>query len=64
MVVLSVTPARPYRTAFGSNDSGILSEARRAAEYAKQLQSDEEAATRIFDQKTTELTKAIQALKN
>jgi hypothetical protein len=58
------TPARPYRTAFGSNDTGILSEARRAALYAKQLQSDEEAATRIFDQKASELVKALQALKN
>jgi len=58
------TPARPYRTSFGSNDTGILSEARRAAEYAKELQRDEEAGTRIFVQKATELMKAIQALKS
>ncbi|MFQ5593146.1 MAG: hypothetical protein ACE5HA_03255 [Anaerolineae bacterium] len=58
------TPARPYRTAFGSNDTGILSEARRAAQHAKQLQSDEEAASRVFDQKAEKLVEAIQALKN
>lgn len=61
---VSFTPARPLRTAFGSNDTGILNEARRAAEDAKVLQRDEEAATRIFDQKVEKLTEAIQALKN
>lgn len=58
------TPARPYRTSFGSDDRGILNEAKEAAAYAKQLQSDEEAATRIFDQKASDLMDAIQSLKS
>ncbi len=61
---VSFTPARPFRTAFGSNDTGILNEARRAAEDAKTLQRDEEAATREFDQKAEKLAAAILALKN
>lgn len=61
---VTFTPARPFRTAFGSNDTGILDEARRAAQDAKTLQRDEEAATREFDQKVEKLTAAIQALKN
>ncbi len=61
---VSFTPARPFRTAFGSNDTGILNEARRAAEDAKTLQRDEEAATREFDQKVEKLAAAIQAIKS
>ena len=60
------TPARPFRTSTipGSMDIGILDEAKDAAAYAKDLQKDEEAATRTFDRKETELIKAIQAVKN
>lgn len=58
------TPARPYRTSFGSDDRGILHEAKEAAKFAKDLQSDEEAATRIFDQKASDLMAAIQSLKS
>ncbi len=60
------TPARPFRTSTipGSMDIGILDEAKDAAAYAKELQGDEEAATRTFDHKQTELIKAIQAVKN
>ncbi|MFN8471150.1 MAG: hypothetical protein U0822_02925 [Anaerolineae bacterium] len=56
------TPARPFRTSFGSNDTGILNEAKEAAQYAKTLQSDETQNSRYFDQQQQALAQAILRL--
>ncbi|MCW5880290.1 MAG: hypothetical protein KIS91_05070 [Anaerolineae bacterium] len=56
------TPARPYRTSFGSNDTGILNEAKEAAQLAKTLQNDEQQNSRYFDQQQQALTQALLRL--
>lgn len=60
---VSFTPARPYRTSFGSNDTGMLNEAKEAANRALELQGSQELADRTFDQKQDALMDAIFDLK-
>ncbi len=56
------TPARPFIKRFGSNDEGLYEEAMRMAERAKELQREEEQATRTFEQKKTDLIAEIRAV--
>jgi len=58
------TPARPYRTAVGSNDTGLYDEAMAAASQAKNWQNDEVASSREFDRKQSELQKEIENVRN
>lgn len=57
------TPARPYRTAVGSNDTGLWDEASAAADQAKLWQNDEGAASRQFDMNKDILQNEIKNVK-
>jgi hypothetical protein len=61
---LRFTPARPYRTAFGSTDKGLWEQAKEAADLALILQQQTENAERIFDLNQQDLVKAILATNN
>lgn len=61
---LRFTPARPYRTAFGSTDKGLWEQAVEAANLGLQMQQQTENAERNFDLNQQELTKAILATNN
>lgn len=61
---LRFTPARPYRTAFGSTDKGLWEQAKEAADLALTLQQQTENAERIFDLNQQDLVKAILATNN
>jgi hypothetical protein len=58
------TPARPYRTAFGSTDKGLWEQAKESADAALQIQLQTEHAERTFDLNQQDLTKAILATNN
>jgi hypothetical protein len=58
------TPARPYRTAFGSTDKGLWEQAKEAADLALQIQQQTENAERIFDLNQQDLAKAVLAINN
>ena len=58
------TPARPYRTAFGSTDKELWEQAKEAADLALQIQQQTENAERIFDLNQQELSKAVLAINN
>ncbi len=57
------TPARPYRTAPNSPDRGLWNEAESAAQYAKELQNDDVAASRAFDSSQSDLLKAVEGIR-
>ena len=61
---LRFTPARTYRTAFGSTDTGLLEQATTAASAAKVTQTDAQTAGRAFDLNQQDLQKAILATNN
>lgn len=61
---LRFTPARPYRTAFGSTDKGLWEQAKEAADLALTLQQQTENAERVFDLNQQDLVKAILATNN
>ncbi|MFZ4662408.1 MAG: hypothetical protein ACOYNY_35695 [Caldilineaceae bacterium] len=61
---LRFTPARPYRTAFGSTDKGLWEQAKEAADLALILQQQTENAERVFDLNQQDLVKAILATNN
>jgi hypothetical protein len=56
------TPARLYRTAFGSSDKGLWEQAKDAADLALQIQQQTENAERLFDLNQQELVKAVIAI--
>jgi hypothetical protein len=58
------TPSRPYRTAFGSTDKGLLDQAKDAADLALQIQQQTENAERTFDLNQQDLAKATLAINN
>jgi hypothetical protein len=58
------TPARTYRTAFGSTDKGLWEQAREAALLAADTQAQATAAGRAFDLNQQDLQKAILATNN
>ena len=58
------TPSRPYRTAFGSIDKGLLEQAKDAADLALQIQQQTENAERTFDLNQQDLAKATLAINN
>ncbi len=59
---VSFTPARPYRTSFGSDDTGLLNEARSAVTDALNLWDREVDATREYDRKLERLQDQLTAL--
>ena len=59
-----LTPARPYRTPFGSIDKGLLDQAKEAAQLALQIQQQTENAERIFDLNQQDLSNAILAINS
>ncbi|MCB0124186.1 MAG: hypothetical protein KDE58_18150, partial [Caldilineaceae bacterium] len=58
------TPARPYKTAFGSTDKGLWEQAKEAADLALQIQQQTENAERIFDLNQQDLVNAVLAINN
>ncbi|MEZ4674346.1 MAG: hypothetical protein R2932_08900 [Caldilineaceae bacterium] len=58
------TPARPYKTAFGSTDTGLWEQAKEAADLALQIQQQTENAERIFDLNQQDLVNAVLAINN
>lgn len=61
---IAFTPARPYHTAFGSNDKGLWEQAKEAAELALSIQQQTENAERTFDLNQEKLADAILAVNN
>jgi len=59
---VTLTPARPYHTAFGSTDKGLWEQAKDAADLAAQIQQQTENAERIFDLNQQDLVKAVLAI--
>jgi len=60
---VSFTPARPYRTAAGSTDTGLWEQAESTAELAKMLQDDDNENQRAFDLQKTLLMNALGDVK-
>jgi hypothetical protein len=58
------TPARSYKTAFGSTDKGLWEQATEAAQLAGSTQAQAGAAGRFFDLNQQDLQKAILSTNN
>jgi hypothetical protein len=60
---VSFTPARPFLTAPGSTDIGLLDQAKEVAEQAKTIQDDADNNERWFDREATLLRDAIMDVR-